>query len=52
MLTGAIIVAVVSAFFDGTALPMTATIALCAVATFTLSRFSLRGERMAVRAAE
>ena len=52
MLTGAIIVAVVSAFFDGTALPMTATIALCAVATFTLSRFTLRGARMAVRAAE
>ena len=40
MLTGAVIIAVVSAFFDGTALPMTATIAFCAVAAFALSRFT------------
>jgi DHA1 family bicyclomycin/chloramphenicol resistance-like MFS transporter len=52
MLTGAIIIAAVSAFFDGTALPMTATIALCAVATFTLSRLTLRQGRMVVKAAE
>ena len=29
-------------FFDGTALPMVATIALCAAGAFTLSRITLR----------
>jgi DHA1 family bicyclomycin/chloramphenicol resistance-like MFS transporter len=33
---------IVSLFFDGTALPMVATIALCAAGAFTLSRITLR----------
>jgi MFS transporter, DHA1 family, multidrug resistance protein len=52
MVVGAVIMAAVSAFFDGTALPMTATIALCAAVAFTLSRFTLRGERMVMKPAE
>jgi len=41
MLTGAAIIVLVSVFFDGTALPMVATISLCALAAFTLSRLIL-----------
>ena len=40
MLTGAAVIVAVSLFFNGTALPMVATIALCALAAFTLSRFT------------
>ena len=42
MVSGGIVIVIVSLFFDGTALPMVATIALCAVGAFTLSRITLR----------
>ena len=42
MTTGAMMIAIVSQTFDGTALPMVTTIALCATGAFTLSRFTLR----------
>ena len=52
MLTGAAIIALVSRFFDGTALPMVTTIALCALAAFTLSWFTLHPEKMVAKPAE
>ena len=52
MLTGAAVIVAVSLFFNGTALPMVATIALCALAAFTLSRFTLRGGTMVAKPAE
>ena len=42
MVSGGIVIVIVSLFFDGTALPMVATIALCAAGAFTLSRITLR----------
>jgi MFS transporter, DHA1 family, multidrug resistance protein len=46
MVSGGIVIVIVSLFFDGTALPMVATIALCAAGAFTLSRITLgRRER-------
>lgn len=41
MITGAVMIVVASAFFDGTALPMVTTIAVCAVAAFILTRLTL-----------
>jgi MFS transporter, DHA1 family, multidrug resistance protein len=41
MVSGGIVIVIVSLFFDGTALPMVATIALCAAGAFTLSRITL-----------
>jgi len=52
MLTGAAIIALVSRFFDGTALPMVTTIALCALAAFTLSWFTLHPGKMVAKPAE
>ena len=52
MLTGAAIIALVSRFFDGTALPMVTTIALCALAAFTLSWFTLHPGKMIANPAE
>jgi DHA1 family bicyclomycin/chloramphenicol resistance-like MFS transporter len=52
MLTGAAIIFLVSLFFDGTALPMVTTIALCAVAAFTLSWFTLGARTMVAKPAE
>ncbi|MFC4821119.1 multidrug effflux MFS transporter [Dokdonella ginsengisoli] len=43
-LTGAIVMAIVSRFLDGTALPMVVGIAACALITFALARITLRGE--------
>lgn len=43
-LTGAIVMAIVSRFLDGTALPMVVGIAVCALITFALARITLRGE--------
>ncbi len=43
MLTGGVAIMIASRFFDGTALPMLAAIALCAVAAFILSRLVLSG---------
>ena len=41
MVTGAVMIAVASSFFNGTSLPMVATIAACAVAAFILTRLTL-----------
>jgi DHA1 family bicyclomycin/chloramphenicol resistance-like MFS transporter len=49
LVCGAVVVALVSAFFDGTPLPMVAAIAACAVVAMTLSHLTLR--RSAVPAA-
>jgi DHA1 family bicyclomycin/chloramphenicol resistance-like MFS transporter len=43
MVTGGIMIAVVSLFFNGTTLPMVAIMALCALAAFVLSILTLRG---------
>ena len=42
MVTGGAVIALVSLFFDGTALPMVATIALCALGALALSAVTLR----------
>jgi DHA1 family bicyclomycin/chloramphenicol resistance-like MFS transporter len=52
MVTGGIMIVVVSLFFDGSALSMVATIALCAVGAFALSALTLRGRSYAVQPAE
>ncbi len=52
MITGAVMIVVASAFFDGTALPMVATIAVCAVAAFILARLTLRPDKAAPQLAE
>jgi DHA1 family bicyclomycin/chloramphenicol resistance-like MFS transporter len=52
MLTGAAIIALVSRFFDGTALPMVTAIALCALAAFSLSWFTLHPGKMVAKPAE
>jgi DHA1 family bicyclomycin/chloramphenicol resistance-like MFS transporter len=52
MLTGAAIIALVSRVFDGTALPMVTTIALCALAAFALSWFTLHPAKMIVKPAK
>jgi DHA1 family bicyclomycin/chloramphenicol resistance-like MFS transporter len=43
MVAGGIMIVLASPFFDGTAMPMVTTIALCAVAAFVLSRLVLSG---------
>jgi len=45
-------IVVASAFFDGTALPMVATIAVCAVAAFILTRLTLRSGKAVPQLAE
>jgi DHA1 family bicyclomycin/chloramphenicol resistance-like MFS transporter len=52
MITGAVMIAVASTFFNGTALPMAATIAVCAVAAFILTRLTLRSGKAAPQLAE
>ncbi|MDO8981164.1 MAG: multidrug effflux MFS transporter [Afipia sp.] len=52
MITGAVMIVVASAFFDGTALPMVTTIAVCAVAAFILTRLTLRSGKAAPQLAE
>jgi MFS transporter, DHA1 family, multidrug resistance protein len=52
MVTGGILIVVVSVFFDGTALPMVTTIALCAVGAFILARLTLRRRNLAPLPAE
>jgi DHA1 family bicyclomycin/chloramphenicol resistance-like MFS transporter len=44
---GALTIVATSAFFDGTTMPMVATIALCSVGAFALTRLTLGGERRA-----
>ena len=51
--TGAIVIAIVGLFFDGTALPMVAEIAACALVTLVLAQASLgRGRAVEAAAAE
>ncbi len=45
MLAGSAMIALVSPFFDGTSLPMTAAIAACGVGAFVLSRLVLGGAK-------
>ena len=52
MITGAVMIVVASAFFNGTALPMVTTIAVCAVAAFVLTRLTLRSGKAAAQLAE
>lgn len=52
MITGAVMIVVASVFFNGTALPMVATIAVCAVAAFILTRLTLRSGKTATQLAE
>ena len=52
MVTGALMIVVTSAFFDGTALPMVTTIAACAVGALFLSRLTLARRGFAPAPAE
>jgi DHA1 family bicyclomycin/chloramphenicol resistance-like MFS transporter len=52
MVTGGIMIVIVSAFFDGTARPMVATIALCALGALALSLVTLRRGELAPQPAE
>jgi DHA1 family bicyclomycin/chloramphenicol resistance-like MFS transporter len=47
MVTGGIVIAIVSMFFDGTSLPMVTTIALCAVGALIVSLLTLRRRELA-----
>jgi len=52
MVFGAIMIVIVSLFFDGTALPMVTTIAICALCAFLLGQITLRRLTHAGQAAE
>jgi DHA1 family bicyclomycin/chloramphenicol resistance-like MFS transporter len=52
MVAGGIMIVIVSAFFDGTAFPMVATIALCAVGALILSVVTPRRRDLATQPAE
>jgi DHA1 family bicyclomycin/chloramphenicol resistance-like MFS transporter len=52
MVTGGIMIVVVSLSFDGTALPMVTIIALSAIGAFVLSRLTLRRDEIAPQPAE
>ena len=52
MVAGGVMIAVASVFFDGTAFPMVAIIAFCAVGTLVLGLLALRGEQPVARPAE
>jgi DHA1 family bicyclomycin/chloramphenicol resistance-like MFS transporter len=52
MLAGGVTIAVVSVFFNGTALPMVAAIAVCATGALTISWATLSGARLAQKPAE
>jgi DHA1 family bicyclomycin/chloramphenicol resistance-like MFS transporter len=52
MVTGALMIVVVSIFFDGTALPMVTAIAACAVGALILSRLTLARRGFAPAPAE
>lgn len=52
MIAGGGMIAVASLFFDGTALPMVAIIALCGVGAFVLSVLTLRRKELAPQLAE
>ncbi|MGL4405478.1 MAG: multidrug effflux MFS transporter, partial [Notoacmeibacter sp.] len=48
MLAGSAMIALVSPFFDGSSLPMTAAIALCGIGAFVLSRLVLNNAKQAI----
>lgn len=52
MLTGGAMIVIVSFFFDGTPMPMVATMTACALGAFLLSIVTLRGWKYAVQPAE
>ena len=52
MVTGALMIVIVSAVSDGTPFPMIAVIAACSVASFTLAAITLRRREPASQAAE
>lgn len=52
MLTGGLVIAIASLFFNDTALPMVAMIALCACGALAFSLVTLRGRGMATQLAE
>jgi MFS transporter, DHA1 family, multidrug resistance protein len=52
MVAGGLMIVIVSFFFDGTALPMVMTIAICAVGALALSLITLRGHELAAQAAD
>lgn len=52
MITGAVMIVVASSFFDGTPLPMVATIAVCGVAAFILARLTLSPRKAVSQLAE
>ena len=52
MITGAVMIVVASSFFDGTPLPMVATIAVCGVAAFILARLTLGPQKAVSQLAE
>ena len=52
MVTGAAMIVIASAFFNGAALPMVTTIAVCAVVAFVLSRLTLRPDKALSQLAE
>jgi DHA1 family bicyclomycin/chloramphenicol resistance-like MFS transporter len=51
-MTGAIVIVLVSLFFDGTTLPMVIAIAACAIGAFTLARLTLARRELAPEPAE
>ena len=52
LVTAAVVMGVVGAFFDGTAKPMVIGIALCAIVAFALTQVTLRRAPMVAAAAE
>jgi MFS transporter, DHA1 family, multidrug resistance protein len=52
MVAGGVLIVIVSAFYDGTSLPMVTAIALCAVAAFVLARLTLRQRELCPEPAE
>ncbi len=52
MLTGGLMIVIVSFFFNGTPMPMVATMTVCALGAFVLSVITLRGRRFAPQPAE
>lgn len=52
MVSGGVLIAIAGLFFDGTSLPMIATIALTAVGAFAISAATLRGSALETSAAE
>jgi len=52
MVTGGLMIVIMSFFFNGTPLPMVTVMTLCAIAAFLLSLITLRGREIAAQPAE